>query len=236
MRFLKLIVTAFIATLVFLNHIHLQAANPVDYMPLTFGSYWTSQNAAVPADTYTDLEEYNNATYPNAEIIGTLSNGIGYWDPVASKWTQMTAYITDGDIAAGDFTGDGKADVASCWNIDGLWYQDGITLDWTKIDNSSPYHVTAGDITGDGRDEIIGTWDSGIWYWDFVASKWTQMTAYVTDGDIAAGDFNGDGKADVASCWDNDGLWYQNGANLDDWTKIDDSPPFRVTAGDVTGK
>jgi hypothetical protein len=83
--------------------------------------------------------------------------------------------------------------------------------------------------------EIIGNWDDGIRYWDVIESKWTQMTADVTTGDIAAGDFNGDGKADVASSWADFGLWYQDGATLD-WTKIDDSPPFRVTAGDVTGQ
>jgi hypothetical protein len=93
--------------------------------------------------------------------------------------------------------------------------------------------VTAGDITGDGRYEIIGTWSDGIWYWDFLASKWTQMTTYVTNRDIAAGDFNGDGKSDVASIW-SDGLWYQDGANLA-WTKVGTAPE-RLTAGDMNGK
>ena len=62
------------------------------------------------------------------------------------------------------------------------------------------------------------------------------MTADVGAKDIAAGDFNGDGFADVASTWDDYGLWYQNGANLDDWVKIDNAPPMSVTAGDVTGQ
>jgi hypothetical protein len=168
-----------------------------------------------------------------AEIIGTWDDGIRYWDFVASAWTQMTPYATDGDIAAGDFTGDGKADVASSWEDDGLWYQDGATLVWTKIDDLPAHSVTAGDVTGDGRFEIIGTWDNGIWYWDLAASTWTRMTPYATDGDIAAGDFTGDGKADVASIW-SDGLWYQDGDTLA-WEKVSDSAPDRVTAGDVTG-
>jgi hypothetical protein len=65
----------------------------------------------------------------------------------ASKWTQMTSGTPDGDIAAGDFTGDNKADVASCWS-NGLWYQDGSTLGWTKISDSAPVNLTAGDVTG----------------------------------------------------------------------------------------
>ncbi len=59
----------------------------------------------------------------------------------------MTAEVTTGDIAAGDFTGDGKADVASIWS-NGLWYQDGATFAWTRIDSLPPIRVTAGDVTG----------------------------------------------------------------------------------------
>jgi hypothetical protein len=94
--------------------------------------------------------------------------------------------------------------------------------------------VTAGDVTGDGRDEIIGAWGSGIWYWDATASTFTQMTTLTGAIDIAAGDFNSDGKADVASIWSS-GLWYQDGATFD-WTKVSDSAPDRLAAGDVTGK
>jgi len=48
-----------------------------------------------------------------SEIIGTWNSGIWYWDEGESKLTQMTDDTLDGDIAAGDFTGDGIADVAS---------------------------------------------------------------------------------------------------------------------------
>jgi hypothetical protein len=84
----------------------------------------------------------------DAEIIGTWSNGIRYWDFVALTWTQMSADVGAGDIAAGDFTGDGKADVASSWDNFGLWYQNGATLTWTEIDDMPPGRVTAGDVTG----------------------------------------------------------------------------------------
>ena len=166
-----------------------------------------------------------------SEIIGTDSSGIRYRDVAESSWTQMETSVTDGDIAAGDFTGDGIADVASVWP-GGLWYQDGDTLDWIKLPGSAPNSVTAGDMTGDGRAEIIGTWSSGIWYRDVAESSWIQMTTKVTDGDIAAGDFTGDGIADVASVWPG-GLWYQDGDTLD-WTKVGTAPD-KITAGDVTG-
>jgi hypothetical protein len=169
-----------------------------------------------------------------AEIIGTWSNGIWYWDVAASTWTQMHPAPPDGDIAAGDFTGDGKADVASIWKS-GLWYQDGANLaSWTQVSGLTPDSVTAGDVTGDGRFEIIGTWSSGIWYYDVAASTWTQMHPAPPDGDIAAGDFTGDGKADVASIWAS-GLWYQDGDTLA-WTQLSGTAPVSVTAVDVTGQ
>jgi hypothetical protein len=59
----------------------------------------------------------------------------------------MTADATTGDIAAGDFTADGKADVASVWG-GGIWYQDGDTLAWTKVPGNPPVSLTAGDVTG----------------------------------------------------------------------------------------
>jgi hypothetical protein len=166
-----------------------------------------------------------------AEIIGTWSSGIWYRDEAASTWTHMTPSTPDGDIAAGDFTGDGTADVASCWGS-GLWYQDGDTSAWTKVAGTTPDSVAAGDVTGDGRSEIIGTWSSGIWYRDVAASDWTRMSSSTPTGDIAAGDFTGDGKADVASIWSS-GLWYQDGASLA-WTKVG-SAPHSLAAGDVTG-
>jgi hypothetical protein len=59
----------------------------------------------------------------------------------------MTTSVTYGDIAAGDFTGDGIADVASI-RPSGLFYQDGATLDRSKKVGTAPNMVTAGDITG----------------------------------------------------------------------------------------
>jgi hypothetical protein len=92
---------------------------------------------------------YNTPCSANAEeeIIGTWSSGIWYWDAAASEWTKMSSGMPSGEIAAGDFTGDGIADVASCWDS-GLWYQDGTTLDWTKVSGAAPDSVTAGDVTG----------------------------------------------------------------------------------------
>jgi hypothetical protein len=167
------------------------------------------------------------------EIIGTWDSGTWYWDVAASEYTEMSSDTTREDIAAGDFTADGIADVAAILD-NGLWYLNGATLEWTLVDNSPPFSVTAGDVTRDGRAEIIGSWDDGIRYWDVAESKYTLLASSTPSGDIAAGDFTRDGIADVAAIYDS-GLWYLDGVTLD-WTQVGNSPPFSVTAGDVTGK
>ena len=166
------------------------------------------------------------------EIIGTWSTGIWYWDPANSSWHKMSSDIPLGGIAAGDFSGDGKADVASGWDT-GLWYQNGATLAWKKVTSEAPDNLAAGDVSGDGRAEIIGTWSTGIWYWDPANSSWHQMSSDIPLGGIVAGDFSGDGRADVASGWDT-GLYYQNGATLA-WKKVTSEAPDSLAAGDVSG-
>ena len=49
----------------------------------------------------------------------------------------MYSSSPSGPIAAGDITGDGEADVISCWPS-GLWYQNGATLGWTKVYDTPP--------------------------------------------------------------------------------------------------
>jgi hypothetical protein len=111
-------------------------------------AYDEDDNESAYSEELVHTCSYNKTKpHPIAEIIGTWSSGIWYWDVAASKWTQMNSDTPDGDIAVGDFTGDGKADVASCW-WDGLWYQDGATLGWTMVWSEAPDKVTAGDVTG----------------------------------------------------------------------------------------
>jgi hypothetical protein len=150
------------------------------------------------------------------EIIGAWSNGIWYWDLFAATWTQLSTDTPTGDIAAGDFNGDGIADVAAIFDDlgpvtsqrgQGIYYLDGDSKTWNRFLRSepAPFNIAAGDINGDingnGASEIIGTWSNGIWYRDETgfSESWVQLTTDTTTGDIAAGDFTGDGIADVAA-------------------------------------
>ena len=87
------------------------------------------------------------------------TGGIWYWNPATSTWTKIWSDVPSGPIAVGDVTGDGKADIVSCWTS-GLWVQDGATLGWTKVYSVAPSKLAVGDINGDGRAEIVGTWET----------------------------------------------------------------------------
>jgi len=173
------------------------------------------------------------------EIIGTWDDGTYYLYRDGSSWSRARlgnkpdGESPSGDIEADDITGDGKADVASCWN-NGLRYQNGSNLVYRNVYGDPPHRVTVGDITGDGRAEIVGTWSSGVWFRNEAASSWTRLTSWVTTGDISAGDITGDGRADVASCWPGYGLYYQNGSTLG-WYRITTYIPYNVAVGDMTG-
>ena len=202
-----------------------------------FGNYSVSLTVTSAGVSHTKTKTNYIAVYNSApeEIIGTWSSGIWIRDIVTSQWIKMYSGVPAGAIAAGDFTGDGKADVASIWSS-GLWYQNGATLGWTKVSPIAPDRLAAGDITGDGVDEIIcsgADWDSGIWYRDVANATWYQPWESTPTGPIAVGDVTGDGKADIISC-SSDGLWYQDGATLER-TKVYETAPYKVTCGDVTG-
>ncbi|WP_433607365.1 FG-GAP repeat domain-containing protein [Dactylosporangium sp. CA-139114] len=104
-----------------------------------------------------------------------LSDGNGYvpsagplWDSGVGNWCFDRV-----KAVAGDFTGDGKADIGAFYRYDGAL---------TKL-----FVFTA---TGNGFSPPAVWWDTGAGNWD--ASRMLP----------AAGDFNGDGKVDIASFYD----------------------------------
>jgi hypothetical protein len=137
---------------------------------------------------------------------------------VWSSWltTMLCALLFSGGAIAGDFNGDGKADV--------LWRQNGTGITSMWLMNGAAFTGAGGwtvptdwviqgmgDFNGDGKTDVLwrqnGTGITSMWLMNGAAftgaGGWPMPTDWVIQG---VGDFNGDGKADI--------LWRQNGTGI----------------------
>ncbi|GAA4994101.1 VCBS repeat-containing protein [Streptomyces siamensis] len=183
---------------------------------------------------------------------GLTGKGVDIPDPAASShdfWGK--------DLAAGDYDGDGKADLAVGSSSATIYvYKGGFTTAGTpggrttikppieSGTNDNPYgplSLTAGDVNGDGRTDLIVDgfetttstgWNTNYWVPGTasglsVSSAQTLKTGMIT----AVGDINGDGYGDIVS----GASW--NGT-LDDGTAIPDSAKggkVNITYGTASG-
>jgi hypothetical protein len=150
------------------------------------------------------------------------------WESSVGSWTKDS-----GAYVAGDFTGDGKADVMAFYDNGSaqtrawLFRSDGSRLypsvSWNSCGgcwNQTAATYVAGDFTGDGKADVTAFYDYGAgqakaWLfrsegaqfspsvtvtWESCAGCWEK-----TKATYGAGDFSGDGKADVMAFYDYDG-------------------------------
>jgi predicted extracellular nuclease/2',3'-cyclic-nucleotide 2'-phosphodiesterase (5'-nucleotidase family) len=151
------------------------------------------------------------------------------WDEDVEKWVSflLTTYGTpDGwqTHLAGDFSGDGSADLLSYHPNRGRWWittfdedaDDFVTMLYTTYGTASGWaaHVS-GDVTGNGMDDILSYHPNrGRWWltsWDDDAEELVSelFTTYTTTTGWEAhvtGDLSGNGRADLLSYYPN-GRW-----------------------------
>jgi len=145
---------------------------------------------------------------------------------VLQRWATKQGNLIDGMLwFVGDFTGDGRDDLAAMWNDVGK-----ITLD-VQASTGTAFTLQrwatqqgnlidgmlwfVGDFNGDGRDDLAAMWnDVGKITLDvqastgtaFVLQRWATQQGNLIDGMLwFVGDFNGDGKDDLADRWDDAG-------------------------------
>ncbi len=156
---------------------------------------------------------------------GTLAPGIQM--PGGTTWSTVKA------VAAGDFTGDGKADLVAVWG-DGTAHlypgtSTGISSTSTQLPNGTTWStvkaITAGDFSGDGKTDLVAIWGNGTLhlYAGTGTASGIDGTAKViwpdnTWGSVrffAAGDVLGDRKPSVVAGWTDDALYLYPGLGQD---------------------
>ncbi|WP_050502082.1 FG-GAP-like repeat-containing protein [Streptomyces monomycini] len=149
---------------------------------------------------------------------------------------------------AGDFTGDGKADLIGMdtENVLKLWAGkgDGTFADPVRVTGGWYFTQTAAaDFTGDGKVDLVARMDNGdLLLWPGRGDGTFAQRKTVTSGwhvtQVVAGDFTGDGKADlvgkegnVLRLWPGtgNGLFGPVRDQLSDWSRT------QTTAGDFSG-
>jgi phenylpyruvate tautomerase PptA (4-oxalocrotonate tautomerase family) len=134
------------------------------------------------------------------------------------------------EVFVGDFTGDGKTDVAIHDKQTGNWYVGVSTGAGFRVElwasgfgnrGDAVEEVFVGDFTGDGKaDVVIHDKQTGDWYvgvstgTGFRVEPWASGFGNRGDAveEVFVGDFTGDGKADVAIHDKQTGDWYVGGS------------------------
>ncbi|NJC74240.1 hypothetical protein HC031_31675 [Planosporangium thailandense] len=154
----------------------------------------------------------------------------GGFDPPVARWYAPLWGTGTRFISAGDFNGDGKADIALFYDYGGGSVRvftlsangngdggfAGPFIQWTgPVWGSGTRFISAGDFNGDGKADIALLYDYGAGHvavFTLPASGGGGLAAPVLRWNgpvwgagtrfISAGDFNGDGKADIALLYD----------------------------------
>ncbi|WIM96181.1 FG-GAP-like repeat-containing protein [Actinoplanes oblitus] len=153
--------------------------------------------------------------YPGSPTPGVLDMpimmGTGGWNGMA-------------EVTVGDFTGDGKDDVAAVEKSTGkLWMYPGVAgpaLGSRVLMGSGGWNgmaeLIAGDFTGDGKDDVAAVEKSTGKLWLYPRTGSAVLGSRVVMGTggwngmkhLTAGDYNGDGRADVVAVETSSGkLW-----------------------------
>ena len=177
--------------------------------------FWTWEHQAAPRTRSLPNQSYD--ALPDKFSIWPYDDGGG---EVVAEFLRKTDLTLEGD-----FTGDGKTDIAtydaesgelrvsvstnSGFAPDVYWGNITSTVDWRS--------VVVGDYTGDGKDDIAvlakttGTWwliesmdDDRFQNQYLNDNSWDSSAHWV---DVQAGDFNGDGKDDIVGRDETSGRW-----------------------------
>ena len=164
-----------------------------------------------------------------------------YWENLGNKFDIQAGTVAcvlpdfavsriSGQIAAGDFNGDGVDEIGALYDYDtylGLWTftrQSNGKFIQKKIGDTGAFNdegirnrVTCGDLDADGKDEMLALYyyshsgNMGLWYFRPTATDTLELARAgliyglvpdCVDNRIAAGDFDGDGADEYGILYD----------------------------------
>ncbi|HEY0158758.1 MAG TPA: FG-GAP-like repeat-containing protein [Thermoanaerobaculia bacterium] len=230
------------------GHPELLAANgsTVEIFPGTGSGFSTDRTYLGSGDNVRALDFGNFDADPALELV-TGGSALVYYDNVNGAFverarTAITSQVID--VAAGDFDGDGRVDVAvNSWNpmrIQVFFRNAGATFTapLNLTPGTQPQRVDAGDVNGDGKAELaVADWEdtnitlfrpSGTRQFTSTPFSLHKPNALAWGAGVELRDVSGDGKEDLLGTTPN-GHWLVTWISAGDGTFL--TPSFTDGAG-----
>jgi len=162
--------------------------------------------------------------------VAMFSGGGNWWvaltsatgtAPAPASWTILRPEVPWQFPTVGDFTGDGRDDIAVFNPLSGAWRvltSTGTAFDkatFATWDPAGEWTVPlAGDFDGDGRSDLASRdLRTGGWHVarsdgaSFTTDIWRSQRKIIDWRSLTAADFNGDGRTDIATWNSRSGVW-----------------------------
>lgn len=155
-----------------------------------------------------------SVTIPNVVTSAArikISSASGIFFDISDANFSITAGNVISTHAVSDFDGDGRSDVSTWRDSDGVWYRinssNGLFVA-TQF-GASGDKIVPGDYDGDGKTDLA-VWrpSTGVWYLQQSTAGFSAIQFGLPTDLPSQGDFDGDGKADIAVFRPSTGVWY----------------------------
>lgn len=182
---------------------------PFLYAPRPVANAWGGSGytwaADFTGDGLTDLASANGGS-----VYMKLASGAGTGAFVSATWLVPNSWGGAGYTFAADFSGDGRADIASAIsgviNYHRAQAGGGFLSSAVAVANAwgGAGYTFAADFSGDGRADIASASGGNVYMKlstgaSFASSAWPVANTWGGSGYTFAADFTGDGRADIAS-------------------------------------